>query len=78
MQNEIAQNEYDVVVANIVADVIIALAPKAREYMKKGGVFITSGIIEDRVDDVKAALEKCGFEIDSIKQRKDWVSIVCK
>ena len=78
LQNEIAQNEYDVVVANIVADVIIALAPKAREYMKKGGVFITSGIIEDRVDDVKAALEKCGFEIDSIKQRKDWVSIVCK
>ena len=78
LQNEIAQNEYDVVVANIVADVIIALAPKAREYMKKGGVFITSGIIEDRVDDVKAALEKCGFEINSIKQRKDWVSIVCK
>ena len=38
LQNEIAQNEYDVVVANIVADVIIALAPKAREYMKKGGV----------------------------------------
>ena len=78
LQNEIAKNEYDVVVANIVADVIIALAPKAREYMKKGGVFITSGIIEDRVDDVKAALEKCGFEINSIKQRKDWVSIVCK
>lgn len=78
LQNEIAKNEYDVVVANIVADVIIALAPKAREYMKKGGVFITSGIIEDRVDDVKAALEKCGFDINSIKQRKDWVSIVCK
>ena len=78
LQNEIAKNEYDVVVANIVADVIIALAPKAREYMKKGGVFITSGIIEDRVDDVKTALEKCGFEINSIKQRKDWVSIVCK
>ena len=78
LQNEIAKNEYDVVVANIVADVIIALAPKAREYMKQGGVFITSGIIEDRVDDVKAALEKCGFEINSIKQRKDWVSIVCK
>ena len=78
LTNEIAKNEYDVVVANIVADVIIALAPKAREYMKKGGVFITSGIIEDRVDDVKAALEKCGFEINSIKQRKDWVSIVCK
>lgn len=78
LQNEIAENKYDVVVANIVADVIIALAPKAKEYMKENGVFITSGIIEDRVDDVKKALESCGFVIDSIKQRKDWVSIVCR
>ena len=46
--------------------------------MKDGGVFITSGIIEDRVDDVKAALEQNGFTIVDIKQRKDWVSIVCK
>lgn len=70
--------KYDVVAANIVADVIIGLTPKAREYMKDGGVFITSGIIEDRVDDVKAALEQNGFTIVDIKQRKDWVSIVCK
>lgn len=78
LQSEIATDEYDVVVANIVADVIIALAPKAREYMKKDGVFITSGIIEDRIDDVKSALIKCGFEIQNIEQRKDWVSIICK
>lgn len=78
LQEEIAKDKYDVVVANIVADVIIALAPKAKEYMKDGGVFITSGIIEDRIDDVKEALEKCGFKIESIKQRKDWASIVCR
>lgn len=78
LQEEIAKDKYDVVVANIVADVIIALAPKAKEYMKEGGVFITSGIIEDRIDDVKEALEKCGFKIESIKQRKDWASIVCR
>ena len=70
--------KYDVVAANIVADVIIGLTPKAREYMKENGVFITSGIIEDRTDDVKAALEENGFEIVEIKQRKDWVSIVCR
>ena len=78
LQEEIAKDKYDVVVANIVADVIIALAPKAKEYIKEGGVFITSGIIEDRIDDVKEALEKCGFKIESIKQRKDWASIVCR
>lgn len=78
LQKEISCNQYDVVVANIVADVIIAIAPKAREYMKEGGVFITSGIIEDRADDVKSALLKCGFIIDKIVQRKDWVSIICK
>lgn len=78
LQEEIAKDKYDVVVANIVADVIIAIAPKAKEYMKDGGVFITSGIIEDRIDDVKEALEKCGFKIESIKQRKDWASIVCR
>ncbi len=77
LQNKIS-GKYDVVAANIVADVIIGLTPKAREYMKEGGVFITSGIIEDRVDDVKAVLEENGFEIVDIKQRKDWVSITCK
>lgn len=78
LQNEIAKDKYDVVLANIVADVIIALAPKAKEFMKEGGVFITSGIIEDRVDDVKDALAKCGFTAVKLDQRKDWVSIVCK
>ena len=71
-------DKYEVVVANIVADVIIGLAPKAKQYMKDGGIFITSGIIEDRVEDVKEALIGVGFEIVEIKQRKDWVSIICR
>ncbi len=78
VQAEIGKYEYEVVAANIVADVIIGLAPKAREYMKKDGVFITSGIIADREADVKEALLENGFEIVSIARRKDWVSIVCK
>lgn len=77
LQNKIS-GKYDVVAANIVADVIIGLTPKAREYMKDGGVFITSGIIEDRVEDVKAVLIENDFEIVDVKQRKDWFSIVCK
>lgn len=78
IQSEIGKNKYEVVAANIVADVIIALAPKAREYMKENGVFITSGIISDREEDVKAALLENGFEILSTDRRKDWVSIVCR
>lgn len=78
LQQKIGAKKYDVVVANIVADVIIALAPKAREYMKEGGVFITSGIIEDRVEDVRSALLACGFEIADVKQQADWVSILCR
>lgn len=78
IQEEISKNKYEVVAANIVADVIIGLAPKAREYMALGGVFITSGIIEDREDDVRAALEENGFEIVSVNRRKDWVLIICR
>lgn len=78
IQAEISKNKYEVVAANIVADVIIGLAPKAREYMKEGGVFITSGIISDRKEDVKNALSENGFEIVSVQRRKDWVSIVCR
>lgn len=78
IQTEINKDKYEVVAANIVADVIIALAPKAKEYMKQGGVFITSGIIADRLDEVKAALIENGFEIAEINTRKDWASIVCK
>ena len=74
----ISENKYEVVAANIVADVIIALAPTAREYMKDGGVFITSGIIEGRQDEVKSALIDAGFEIADTERRKDWWSIVCK
>lgn len=78
IQAEIAENKYEVVAANIVADVIIGLAPKAKEYMADGGVFITSGIIADRLQDVKNAFIENGFKIEEINQRKDWVSIVCR
>ncbi len=78
IQAEIGKNKYEVVAANIVADVIIGLAPKAREYMKEGGVFITSGIIEDRLEEVKSALRENGFEIVAVNRRKDWASVICK
>ncbi len=78
VQDVISKNKYNVVCANIVADVIIGLAPVVRQYMADGAVFITSGIIEDRIDDVTAALTENGFVITEINRRKDWASIVCK
>ena len=74
----ISEHRYDVVAANIVADVIIGLAPAARLYMKEGGVFITSGIIDGRQDEVRSALESEGFTVINTERRKDWWSIVCK
>lgn len=74
----ISQHKYEVVAANIVADVIIGLAPAARAYMKEDGVFITSGIIDGRQEEVKAALIAEGFDVVDMQRRKDWWSIVCK
>ncbi len=78
LQDDIAKNEYDIVVANIVADVIIALAPIAKRFMKSGGYFLTSGIITDRLDDVKGALEQSGFKIEETRISGDWASLISR
>ena len=74
---KISHKKYDVVEANIIADVIIALAPKAKQLVKNGGTFVTSGIIINRTDEVENELEKY-FKIEKIKQSGEWISIVCK
>ncbi|MBS4959597.1 MAG: 50S ribosomal protein L11 methyltransferase [Clostridiales bacterium] len=69
---------YDVVEANIVADVIVALAPMVADYIKKDGIFITSGIIQDRLEDVWTALKENGFEILETKTKKDWAAVASR
>lgn len=76
LQEHFAQKKFDVVLANIVADVIIPLAQIAPQFMHRDSVFITSGIIMSRIDEVKVALEK-RFVIQSIHEKKDWAAIVC-
>lgn len=73
-----AEGEYDVVVANIIADVIISVCPDVKKFMSKNGVFISSGIIIDRKDDVKDAFLKNGYTIVDEKNEGEWVSFVCK
>ncbi len=78
LKERIAKVKYDVVLANIVADVIISLSEFADMFLKEGGVFIVSGIIEDRKEDVLSAIQKSKFTVDDIKEKGGWVSIVCK
>jgi len=73
---KISQKKYDVVEANIIADVIIALAPLAANLVKKGGTFLCSGIILNRSDEVEEALKKY-FKIQKVMQSGEWISIAC-
>ena len=69
---------YDIVLANIVSDVIIPLAPLVRGFMAEGAVFITSGIIDGRENDVRTALENAGFEIKDHLHEEEWHCFVYK
>lgn len=69
---------YDIVLANIVSDVIIPLAPLVRPFMAQGAVFITSGIIDGRESDVATALRPAGFEIKKHLHEEEWHCYICK
>jgi len=70
--------EADVVVANILADVIIPLSGIAGSFMKKGGLFISSGIINTKEEAVREAILANGFEIAEVKRMNDWVSVIAR
>lgn len=67
--------KHNIVLANIVADVIIAIAPFIRGFMNENAIFICSGIILERLEEVKQALNENGLKIINIKQDDDWAAI---
>jgi len=69
---------YDIVVANIVADAIIALSDSAKKRMKKDGYFLCSGIIDIRADEVEAALKERGYRIVEKMVTNNWVALLAK
>ncbi len=75
---EQAGSGHDIVVANILADVIIPLTSVIRPHIKKDGLYITSGIINTKEDEVKAALQENGFEILAIEHMKEWCCFIAK
>ena len=78
LQEEVGMEKYDIVVANILADVIIPLSAEIGKHLKKDGLYITSGIIYMKRDEVKEAIEKNGFTIIEENEMGEWVSFVAK
>lgn len=78
LQAELGEEKYDVVVANIIADVICAISPLVPKLLKKDGIFISSGIIRERVEDVYAAFEANGLVVTDTIYKDEWVCITGK
>lgn len=73
-----ASGKYEIITANIVANAIMALAPAVPSLMAENAVFIASGIIDTRKDEVITALQAAGLSILEIKEKRGWECIVCK
>lgn len=69
---------YDIVVANIVADVIMGLSPHVRPFLKPGGLFLCSGIIDDRAAEVLEKLKADGWDVIEQRSSEGWFSYLCK
>lgn len=78
LQEKVGTEEYDIVVANILADVIIPMAPVIPARLKKGGYFITSGIIDFKENAVKEAIEAAGLTVVEINHQGEWVNITAR
>ncbi len=78
LERDVTDEIFDIVVANIVADVIIPLSKKAGRYLKEDGLFLCSGIINDRLLDVLSALEENGFTVLEKKQDGEWWAILSR
>jgi ribosomal protein L11 methyltransferase len=72
---ELGKEKAQIVLANIVADVIIPLAPMVPRLLEKGGTFLCSGIIDQRGDEVAAALEQAGLKLLQRKEKNGWIAL---
>ena len=74
----LAADEYDLVLVNIVADVIIGLAPVLPNFLTEKSTLICSGILDVRLEEVCAALTKAGLTITAVKEKEDWRSVTAR
>lgn len=78
VQNKVGYEKYDIVVANILADVLVPLTPVILNQMKKGGIYITSGIIDDKEETVVNAVKAAGLEVLEVTHQGEWVSVTAR
>ena len=74
----LAAKRWDLVLVNIVADVIIGLSPVLPNFLTENSTLICSGILDVRLEEVVAALEKAGLIVTAVKQKEDWRSVTAK
>ena len=78
VQDKVGYECYDIVVANILADVLVPLTPVIVNQMKKGGIYITSGIIDDKEETVVEAVKAAGLEVLEVTYQGEWVSVTAR
>ena len=78
IQDKVGNECYDIVVANILADVLVPLTPVAVNCLKPGGVYITSGIIENKEETVRQAVEAAGLTVHEVNHLGEWVSVTAR
>lgn len=78
VQDKVGYEKYDIVVANILADVLVPLTPVILNQLKKGGIYITSGIIDTKEETVVNAVKAAGLEVMEVTYQGEWVSVTAK
>lgn len=78
VQDKVGYEKYDIVVANILADVLVPLTPVIVNQMKKGGIYITSGIIDNKEQTVVEAVKAAGLEVLEVTYQGEWVSVTAR
>ena len=78
VQDKVGYGKYDIVVANILADVLVALTPVIVDQLKDGGIYITSGIIDDKEETVVEAVKAAGLEVLDVTYQGEWVSVTAR
>lgn len=78
LMHRLSQDRYDLLLVNIVADVIIGLSPVLPDFMGDDTLLICSGILDSRLDDVTAALEKAGLTVTEIRAKEEWRCVLAK
>ncbi len=78
VQEQVGYNQYDIITANILAEVLVPLTPSAVRHLKRGGIYITSGILAEKETLVSDAVKVAGLEILEVTHQGEWVSITAR